>query len=111
MTLNNVSIPISSSNKAWARTISPMVMTGKSTPQGLPVSGLMLAGPIVPMHPPKTLVQMMKYRSVSIGLPGPIIVVHQPGLPDMGFVPAANWSPVSAWVTKIAFVLSAFNVP
>ena len=42
------------------------------------------AGPVVPMQPPSTLVAMTKYRSVSIGLPGPTIVAHQPFLPVTG---------------------------
>ena len=36
------------------------------------------------MQPPSTLGQMTKKRSVSIGLPGPTIVSHQPGLPVTG---------------------------
>jgi hypothetical protein len=32
------------------------------------------------MQPPSTLEQMTKKRSVSIGLPGPTIDSHQPGL-------------------------------
>jgi hypothetical protein len=31
------------------------------------------------MQPPMTLAQMTKKRSVSIGLPGPIREIHQPG--------------------------------
>ena len=36
------------------------------------------------MQPPTTLAQMTKKRSVSIGLPGPTMVSHQPGLPVTG---------------------------
>ena len=69
---------------ACARTMSRMVMTGNSRPHGLPVLGLVEAGPVEPMQPPSTFGQMMKYRSVSIGLPGPIMVSHQPDLPVTG---------------------------
>jgi hypothetical protein len=37
-----------------------MVMTGKIRPQGLPVAGLVEAGPVVPMQPPSTLAQITK---------------------------------------------------
>ena len=91
--------------------MSPMVMTGKSRPQGLPVAGLMLAGPVEPMQPPSTLGQMTKKRLVSIGLPGPTIVSHQPGLLVTGCGLAAYWSPVSAWETRMAFDLAALSSP
>ena len=45
---------------ACARTMSGMVMIGKSRPHGLPVAGLVEAGPVEPMQPPITLAQMMK---------------------------------------------------
>ena len=35
-------------------------MTGKSSPHSLPVAGLVEAGPVEPMQPPITLLQMMK---------------------------------------------------
>ena len=41
-------------------------------------------GPVEPMQPPRTFEQIMKNRSVSIGLPGPTIVSHQPGLAGDG---------------------------
>src|SRR6185503_17878875 len=80
-TVNNESILSSSSSIACDRTMSRMVMTGTSSPHGLPVLGLVEAGPVEPMHPPSTFGQIMQYRSVSIGLPGPIRVSHQPDLP------------------------------
>ncbi len=40
--------------------MSGMVMTGKSSPQILPVAGLVEAGPVEPMQPPSTFEQMMK---------------------------------------------------
>ncbi len=37
------------------------------------------SGPVVPLQPPSRFDEITKQRSVSIGLPGPIIVSHQPG--------------------------------
>ena len=71
----------------------------------------MLAGPVEPMQPPSTLGQMTKKRSVSMGLPGPTMVSHQPGLPVTGCGLATYWSPVSACATRMAFDLSALSVP
>jgi hypothetical protein len=59
-TENSESMPSSSSSIACARTMSRMVMTGKSRPHGLPVFGLVEAGPVEPMQPPITFGQMMK---------------------------------------------------
>ena len=59
--------------------MSRTVTTGKSRPQGLPVSALIEDGPLEPMQLPITFGQMTKYRSVSIGRPGPTMVSHQPG--------------------------------
>ena len=47
-------------------------------------------GPVLPMQPPTTLAQITKKRSVSIGLPGPTMIVHQPGLPVTGLSEATN---------------------
>ena len=68
---NRVSIPSASISMAWARTMSAMVITGNFRPYGWPVAGSMDAGPVVPMHPPTTFEQMMKWRSGSSGRPGP----------------------------------------
>ena len=43
-----------------ALTMSPTVTTGKSRPYSLPVAGLMLMGPVLPLQPPMTLEQMTK---------------------------------------------------
>ena len=45
---------------ACARTMSRMVMTGKSSPHGMPVLGLVEAGPLVPMQAPSTFGQITK---------------------------------------------------
>ena len=47
-------------------------------PQGLPVSGLIVAGPVVTVPPAmfrftSVSEERTKYRSVSIALPGPMI--------------------------------------
>ena len=66
-------------SRPCARTMSAMVTMGKSSPNGAPVSGLIDAGPVVPMQPPSTFDEMTKKRSVSNGRPGPTMVCHQPG--------------------------------
>ncbi len=40
--------------------MSPMVIIGKSVPYGRPVAGSSLAGPVEPLQPPMTLLQMTK---------------------------------------------------
>ena len=60
MTQNSCSMSRCSISSFWARTMSATVMTGKPRPQGRPVAGLISRGPVVPMQPPSTLVQMMK---------------------------------------------------
>ena len=42
------SMPRWSISRSCARTMSPMVTTGKRSPYGLPVAGLMLPGPVEP---------------------------------------------------------------
>src|SRR3546814_20119933 len=71
--------------------MSAIVMTGNFMPSGVPVAGSGVAGPLVPMQLPSTLAQMTKYRSVSTGLPGPTMRVHQPGLPVAGCALAPYW--------------------
>src|ERR1700721_346195 len=66
-TQNNVSIPRRSISIVCARTMSGIVMTGKSSPHNLPGAGLVEAGPVEPMHPPMPFEQMMKYPWVSGG--------------------------------------------
>ena len=67
-----------------------------------------------------TLAQMRKKRFVSRGLPGPTTSSHQPGLfrrqvrpvwRACASQPATCASPVSAWQTSIAFVLSGDSSP
>ena len=59
--------------------MSRTVITGKSRPQGRPVAGFVVPGPVVPRQPPSTLGQITKWRSVSIARPGPTTASHQPG--------------------------------
>jgi len=53
---------------------------GKSEPHGFPVAGLIDIGPVEPKQLPRLLTPTTKKRSVSTGLPGPIMLSHQPSL-------------------------------
>ena len=65
---------------------------------------------MVPLQPPRTFEQMTKYRSVSMGLPGPIMVSHQPGLRSSGLLSPAAWAlPLSAWQIKMALSRCSFK--
>src|SRR5690625_6228345 len=59
--------------------MSSMASSGKSSRQGRPVAGLMLAGPVEPMQEPSELMHSTKYLSVSMCFPGPTMSSHQPG--------------------------------
>ena len=85
--------------------MSFMVTKGKLMPYGLPVLGSIEAGPVEPLQPPNTLLQTTKYLSVSIPLPGPTRLVHQPPTPE------TCESPVSAWQTRMALDLSTLSSP
>jgi hypothetical protein len=71
--------PRESNNALCTRTESFIDTTGKLDPYGFPVSGLIVAGPVVPTIALFTLrlasvsALTTKYRSVSIALPGPMI--------------------------------------
>ncbi|MNH30592.1 hypothetical protein D3C79_908960 [compost metagenome] len=73
-------MPKRSARRAWLCTQSSTVSTGKSAPYGLPVAGLTLLGPVLPLQPPRLFRLTTKKRLVSIGLPGPMQLSHQPGL-------------------------------
>jgi hypothetical protein len=90
VTQSSFFMPSLSSSMAWARTMSRTVTSGKLRPYGSPVAGSTSAGPLDPMQPPMTLAQITKKRSVSMGLPGPTMVSHQPGLPVTGWALATN---------------------
>ena len=93
-------------------TQSRTVTSGKSGPQALPLSGLILVGPVEPLQPPRLLGQTTKKRSVSMALPGPMQWSHQPGLLSLSWCrPAAWWSPDSAWQIRIALLASALSAP
>ena len=68
-------------------------------------------GPVVPRHPPSTLLQRTKYWLVSKALPGPMELSHQPGLPVSWLMPAACASPVKACSTRMALDLAALSRP
>ena len=73
-------MPRVSARRAWLCTQSSTVITGKSAPKGLPVAGLMLEGPVEPLQPPRLFRLTTKKRRVSMALPGPMQLSHQPGL-------------------------------
>ena len=97
MHANSRVIPRLSISRFCARTMSPIVTVGNSVPHGSSPGVFASRGPVVPMQPPSTLLQMTKNRSVSTGRPGPTTWFHQPGLPVTGCASATNWSPVRAW--------------
>ena len=71
ITVCQAPMPRWSARRAWARTMSRIVMTGKREPYGLPSTGEADAGPVDPWQPPSTLAHTTNQRLVSIGLPGP----------------------------------------
>jgi hypothetical protein len=77
-----------------------------------PVSGLTCIGPVEPKQEPRLLTPMTKKRSVSTGLPGPIMVSHHPSERSFpGYTPATWWEALSAWQTSTALLRSALSVP
>ena len=60
-------------------------MTGNLNPYGFFVSGFIDSGPVVPIQPPNTLLQITKKKFVSITFPGPTKELHQPFLLLIGF--------------------------
>ena len=72
----------------------------------------MEAGPVEPWQPPRLFTPITKKRSVSIALPGPIMLSHQPSFFGLSACqPATWWLPESAWQTSTAFDLSALSWP
>jgi len=53
-------MPSASISRRWASTMSATVTTGKDSPYGRPVSGLIEEGPVLPEHPPMTFEQITK---------------------------------------------------
>ena len=89
-------IPSESSRAFWTFTKSRMVTIGNDIPYGLPVSGLMEAGPVVTAVGSFTFrftsvsALTTKNRSVSIALPEPMIASQYPGAGSVGaYRPAA----------------------
>jgi hypothetical protein len=74
------SIPSRSASRAWLATQSSTVTTGNRDPYGLLVRGSRDAGPVDPKQLPRLFTPITKKRSVSTGLPGPIMLSHQPTL-------------------------------
>ena len=72
----------------------------------------MEAGPVLPLQLPSALTQTTNQRSVSIGLPGPIMPSHHPGVEwPRPAGPAAWLSPVQAWHSKTALEASSLSRP
>jgi hypothetical protein len=78
--------------------------------------GYGLLGPVEPKHPPRTLVQMMKNRLVSIDFPGPTKSSHHPGLEEVegetSLPRDATWDDAERPVwRRMALDLSRLRVP
>ena len=73
-----------SASIAWVFTQSFTVTAGKLAPQGSPVAGSTESGPVLPLHPPRLFSETTKNFAVSMGLPGPMQLSHQPGLRSSG---------------------------
>ena len=94
-------IPSESSKAFCTFTKSRMVTIGKLIAYGFRVSGLIEAGPVVTVFGSLTLTLtrvselITKNRSVSIGLPAPMIASQYPGAASAGaYLPAACELPV-----------------
>ena len=48
------------------------------------MAGSTVRGPVLPLQPPRLLSETTKNFLVSMGLPGPMQVSHQPGLASSG---------------------------
>ena len=69
-------------------------------------------GPVEPKHEPRLFTPMTKKRFVSTGLPGPIMLSHQPSLLGWPSYTPATWcEALRAWHTSTALDLSALSVP
>ena len=60
ITASQQPIPRWSASRAWTRTMSRTVTTGKRGPQRRPAAGSKSAGPVVPWQPPSTLLHTTK---------------------------------------------------
>src|SRR5665647_3936300 len=88
-----------------------MVTKGNLLPHGRP-SGACEDGPVVPWHPPRTLLATTNQRSLSKGRPGPISPSHHPGVGWPAPAGPLTWlSPVRACSTRIALSRAALRVP
>ena len=79
-TAHNCSLPGRYSTSRAEEAMSWVKRSGNDRRYGLPVSGLVLAGPLEPLQLPRELTQMTKFRSVSMGRPEPIMGSHQPSV-------------------------------
>ena len=95
-----------------------MPTTGNASPHGLPVSGLIVAGPVVVTFLSLVLrltsvsVAITKKRSVSIGRPAPMIESQYPGALSSGvYLPAACEVPVKKCDTTMTLSFAALRRP
>lgn len=88
---------------AW--TMSCIVIVGKLRAYGCLVFGFVDEGPVDPLHPPMTLLQITWYLFVSMPFVGPISFSHQP------FWSAAWASPERACRIRIALFFCWFSCP
>ena len=73
---------------AAASAPSSIDSSGNDRRYGVPVAGSIDAGPVEPLQLPSELTQTTNQRSVSIGLPGPSIGSHQPGVASSSWLAA-----------------------
>ena len=95
-----------------------MEMTGNEEPYGFPVSGLIVAGPVVPtcgfftFRLASVSALTTKYLSVSMALPGPMIASQYPAAFSSGlYRPAACEVPEKKCATKMALSPAALSLP
>jgi hypothetical protein len=78
ITPRSFSMPRRSISRACEATQSSTVTSGKPAPYGWPGRAVDRRGPVEPWQPPRLFTPITKKRSVSIALPGPIMLSHQP---------------------------------
>ena len=98
--------------RAWAWTMSPMVMMGKSVAVGPAGGGVDGGRPGGARQPPMTLAHITKYLSVSKALPGPTMMSHQPAARPLALWRAGHVRVAGEGVqTSTALSRAALSVP
>ncbi|MNV45053.1 hypothetical protein D3C71_1368380 [compost metagenome] len=110
ITQASCSMPNARTTSIAARAPSSIDSSGKSRRYSSPLAGLIDAGPVEPLQLPSELTQTTNQRSVSIGLPEPIMASHQPGagLASLAAACASGDRPVTI---RIALPASASSAP